>query len=205
MRSSNKIISLEVAQSFCAKLSDHLHQRTLRNRQYRRFYETKVLFFWATLHFLTFTTSSTHNHVDGRSNNFNERRLREKSFKTLVIRGRLCFDRSIKWRPSSSTQRKREAYHAPVCSLMHVPRRSLPRNSFCSSLGLFFHLNVSNLTTKQKSRLIFIFDAIDTHTKPMLVKQESSFNLRSIHFCRKNCLVRMGTIFVNKMFEVIFS
>jgi len=112
--------------------------------------------------------------TEGRTT-FNERRLREKSFKTLVIRGRLCFDRSIKWRPSSSTQRKREAYHAPVCLLMHVPRRSLPRNSFCSSLGLFFHLNVSNLTTKQKSRLIFIFDAIYTHTKPMLVKQERSF------------------------------
>jgi len=65
------MISLEVAQSFRDKLSNHLHQRTLRYWKERRgFYETKVLFFWATLHFLTFTTSSTHNHVDGRSNNF---------------------------------------------------------------------------------------------------------------------------------------
>ena len=52
--------------------------------------------------------------TEGRTT-FNERRLREKSFKTLVIRGRLCFDRSIQWWPSSSTQRKREAFHAPVC------------------------------------------------------------------------------------------
>ena len=89
--------------------------------------------------------------TEGRTT-FNERRLMEKSFNTLVIRGRLCFDRSIKEWSSSSTQRKREAFHA-----LHVPRRSLPRYSFCRfSLGLFFHLNVSNVLIKQKSnRFLF--------------------------------------------------
>ena len=74
----------------------------------------------------------------------------------------------------------------------------------CSSLlAYIFHLNISNVTTKTKIKLIFILDAKHTHTKPMLVKKREVFNLRSIHFC-KNCLVRLGTIFVNKMLEVIF-
>jgi len=90
-----------------------------------------------------------------------------QSFNTvwlMVIRGRVLTEVSN----DDDTPAQHRERGRPFTHKKHVPRISLPRNSFCDSLGLFFHLKSSKFNNKTKIKVDFYFGCY-AHTKPMLV------------------------------------